>query len=139
MNQVIYVFFLQVLLTKQMLLIKPSRSLLLIIPQAAWVGTSTSPLRNLNFYTWYEVESYTSDTPWQKKLINDIITFIMGHTCIYRPETKQRPDALFQVLWLLLTSNFVRYIGMTKGYDRWHYRDCHMTCVQFTEQIQNED
>ena len=90
MNQVIYVFFLQVLLTKQMLLINPSRSLLLIIPQAAWVGTSTPPLRNPNFYTWYEVESYTSDTPWQKKLINDIITFITGHTCILQTRNKTK-------------------------------------------------
>ena len=33
---------------------------------------------------------------------------------LYRPETKRLPDALFQVLRLLLTLNFVKYIRMAK-------------------------
>lgn len=32
-----------------------------------------------------------------------------------RPETKRGPDAQFQVRWLLLSSNFVRYIKMIKN------------------------
>ena len=61
-------------------------------------------------------------------------------TCaFYRPETKRKPDTLFQVVWLLLTSHFLRYIGMTKEYHTWRQHDYHMTWVQFTGQRQNEE
>ena len=55
---------------------------------------------------------------------------------LYRPETKRLPDALFQVLRLLLTLNFVKYIRIAKENYKWRHHDCHKTWWQFADQIQ---
>ena len=57
---------------------------------------------------------------------------------MYRPVTKWEPDFVSQVLHELSTSNFVRYVRVTKELQQCHHGD-HMTWVQFKDQIKNED
>ena len=47
------------------------RSLPLSIPEAAW-GEGVYTL-NLKFHTWYEVETFTRDTPGKMMTIRDVI------------------------------------------------------------------
>ena len=60
--------------TKEMW-VSPSRSLVLSIPEAA-LGDVHTPLWNLKLHTWYEVETLTTDSPWKKMLIDNVITLV---------------------------------------------------------------
>ena len=44
-----------------------------------------------------------------------------------------------QVLHALLTSNFVRYVRVTKELHSWHHHGGHVTWVQFTDKMENEE
>ena len=44
---------------------------------SGWGGVTSTLSGNLNFHKWYELETFTYDTPWQKKLIDDVIIFVM--------------------------------------------------------------
>ena len=44
-----------------------------------------------------------------------------------------------QVLHALLTSNFVRYVRVTKKLHSWHHHGGHVTSVQFTDKMKNEE
>ena len=43
---------------------------------------------NHNFHTWCELETFIRDTPWEKKLIDGVITFVTWPMCIL--QTKMR-------------------------------------------------
>ena len=45
-----------------------------------------------SLHTLYEAETYTSDTPWRKKLIDDIITYHVTH--VYSTDQKQNEDQM---------------------------------------------
>ena len=54
---------------------------------------------NLNFHIWYEVETWTSDRPWQKETIEDVITF--GHVInMLFTDQKQFSDKATWSAWL---------------------------------------
>ena len=38
-----------------------------------------------------------------------------------------------------MTPDFVRCVGITKRFLKWHHCDYHVTSLQFTDQIQNDD
>ena len=56
-------------------ILNPSRSLPLSIPEADWGGVYTPPW-NLKFHTWYEVETYIRDTPAKMMTIGDVIGWV---------------------------------------------------------------
>ena len=58
---------------------------------------------------------------------------------IYRADTKWWSDLVFQVLELILTSNFIRCISISKWLYKWHNLDGHVAWLQFINQIQNKD
>ena len=58
---------------------------------------------------------------------------------IYRPDRKWGPDFVSQVLYGVLTTNFVRYLRVTKELHSCHHHGGHVTWVQFTGKIENED
>ena len=62
------------------------RGLPVSIPEAAWerLYTLPPPVWNLDFYTWYDAEIYTSNTSWQKMLIDDVIVLVTWPTCILK-------------------------------------------------------
>lgn len=65
--------------------------------------------------TWY-LRFYSCQMRRHEKAISKITSlwFICDLVTIYRPYTKWGPSLAFQVLELLL-SNFIKYIGITKG------------------------
>ena len=58
------------------IILNPSRSLPLSIPEAAWGGGVYTPPWNLKFHTWYEVETYIRDTPAKMMTIGDVIGWV---------------------------------------------------------------
>ena len=107
----------------------------LYLKQLVWYteGGSTSPSWYLQSNTWYEVETYTRHIPSEIMImIDDIITSI---TCYgYNLQTRKRwkPGTFF-------SSKFVRCIGMARWLHHSRHCGCHVTCLQFTDQIQNEN
>ena len=51
-----------------------------------WGRSVQPPFRKSNFQTCNKVETYTRDTPWQKKLIDDVIIFVTWPRVCYKPE-----------------------------------------------------
>lgn len=51
----------------------------------------------------------------------------------------KRTDFVSQVQRELLTSNFARYVGVTKDLHQWRRHGDHVTWLQFTTWIQNKD
>ena len=59
---------------------------------------------------------------------------------IYRPDRKWDSDFVSQVLYGVLTTNFVRYLRITKELHPWHnHHGGHVTWVQFIGKIENEE
>ena len=86
----------------------PSRSLVLIIPEAAWAIYAPW---NLELYAWYEAESYNIDTPWKKMLIDAVII-----TC---------PMCILQIWkcfsWPQRSMNFFCQEGLLMEVSRWYH------------------
>ena len=101
---------------------------------------------HLNIHIWYEFETCARYSSWQKLTNNDVIVLVTRleynlHTrnkmetlwqsrdlhTIYRPDRKWGPDFVSQVLCGLLTTNFDRYVRMTKKLHPWHHRCGHVT------------
>ena len=112
----------------------------------------------LNIHIWFEFETCTRYSSWQKLTIDDVIILVTRLECnlqtrnkmttswqsrdlrtIYRPDRKLGPDFLSQVLCGELTTKFGRYVRMTKELHPWHHHGSHVTWVQFTDKIKNED
>ena len=94
---------------------------------------------HLKFYMGYWLQTLSDMLGWQKNYFHDIIMVVMWLDTIYRSERKWGPDLVSQVLHTLLTSNFVRYVKVTKELLPWHHHGSHVTWVQFTDKIENED
>ena len=83
----------------------------------------------LKFFKWIRLNKYqhthgmlklTAVTPLNKRIWLITSKLLSRDTrVLYRPKAKPGPDALIQVLWIVLTSNFVRYIGMAKENYKW--------------------
>ena len=58
------------------IILNSSCSLPLSIPEAALGGGGVHPPWNLQFHTWYEVETYIRDTPAQVMTIGDVIGWV---------------------------------------------------------------
>ena len=56
------------------IILNPSRSLPVSIPEAAWRGVH--PPWNLKFHTWYKVETYIRDTPAKMMTIGGVIGWV---------------------------------------------------------------
>ena len=59
--------------------VNPFRSLLVIIPEAAWKDAMRPPPPGLNIHIWHELETYTRHTFWQKMIIDDVIIQVLLH------------------------------------------------------------
>ena len=71
----------------------PSRSMALIIPDAAWErGVYILSLWYLRFHTSYEVGTYTKLTPLQKNTIDDVITSITWYG--YNLQTRKKENLM---------------------------------------------
>ena len=115
------------------------RSLLLIIPEAAWKVVS-HPTRFLNIHIWYKVETYTTHTSWQKMTNDNVIILVtwLGYNLETRNKMRNRcPNSGF--ITAILISYFVRCVRVTKELHPWHHHGSHMTWIQFADQIKNQD
>ena len=112
----------------------------------------------LNIHIWFEFETCTGYSSWQKFTIDDVIILDTRleynlqtrnkmttswqsrdlHT-IYRPDRKLGPGFLSQVLCGVLITKFGRYVRMTKELHTWHHRCGHVTQIKLSYQIENED
>ena len=96
----------------------PSRSLCLIITEAAWEGATPR----------YEVETYTRHTSCQKMKIDDAINLVtwLG----YNLQTRNKMKGSYPIpgsVATILISNLVRYFRMTKEFHLWQHQGSHMT------------
>ena len=116
-------------------IINPSCSLLLIIPEAA-----CTPPWYLNIHIWYEVEADTRNTSWQKMTNDDVIILViwLGYNLQTRNKMRSRYPISGSIATILI-SNLVRYVRVTKELHRWHHRGSHVTWIQCTDWIENED
>ena len=76
----------------------------------------------LNFYIWYEIETYTSLSPWQKIVIEDVINLI---TSSYDPCKSDRPYRNFanvNKIWKMKTSVNFFYQGDLIVKVLWEYK-----------------
>ena len=78
-------------------------------PDRKWAQIS-----HLKFYLRYSLQTLSDMLEWQKNYIHDIKWLSRYLNLIYRPDKKWGQDLASQVLKTLLTSNFVRYVGVTK-------------------------
>ena len=110
----------------------------LIISGATWGFGPTPPQpRYLNIHIWHEAETYIRHTSWQNITINDFIILI--YWLGYNLQTKNKMRNIYPIsgsIATILTSNFVR---VTKELYPWHHHGSHVTVIQFTDQIENED
>ena len=58
------------------IILNPSHSLPLSVPEAAWEVCTPPPTWNLKFHAWYEVETYIRDTPGKMMIIDDVIGWV---------------------------------------------------------------
>ena len=72
----------------------------------------------------------------QKNFMPDIIMAVCDLGTICRQDRKWGPDLVSQLLYALLTSNFVIYIRVTKELHPWHHHSGYVTWVQFTDKSQ---
>ena len=94
----------------------------------------------LNIHIWYEVETYTRHTSWQRMTINDVINLVtwLRYNLQTRSKIRNRYPISGSIATILI-SNFVRYVRVTKKLHPWHYHDSQVTWIQFTDPIENED
>ena len=90
----------------------------------------------LTLYIRYWFQTSSDMLGQQKNYINGTIvpslySSDLGTT--YRPDTKWESDFVSQFLCVILNSNFVRYVGVTRDLHQWCPHDGHLTRKQFRD------
>ena len=123
--------------------------MLLIIPEAdlggggGWGGGwyHPPPVSQCSHMVWsWNLHQTTRNTSWQKVTIDDVIILVTW--LVYNLQTRSKMRNRYPIsgsFATILTSNFVRYVRVTKDLQTWQHHDSHVTWIQFTDAIENED